>query len=182
MPTVTKKPSPHAPSPGLGTLVPRTFQSPTRGPALAGITDLLSFLSSTTSPSTSSHPLGKSGHQAEATAQAAIIQPTQDLVLPQLEVIAADPRVAATAVTEATMVTAVAMATVVVMVTAAAMVTAVAMVSAAVMATAPIRIHFSFSSPLMEPSVSFKMATLFLSPPTRLVRATAPVSLSAMEL
>ena len=178
MPTVRKKPSPHALSPGLGTLVPRMFQSPTHGPAPDGIMDLPSSLSSTTSPSTSSHPPVKSGHQAKATTQAAIIHPTQDLVLPQLEVIVADPPVVATAatvVTAGTMVTAAAMVTV-------AMVTAVAMVSAAVMATAPILKHFSFSSPLMEPSVSFKMATLFLSPPTRLLHATAPVSLSAMEL
>jgi hypothetical protein len=76
------------------------------------------------------------------------------------------------------------MVTAAAMVTAVAMVTVVAMVSAAVMATVPILVRhlLSFSSPLMEPSVSFKTVTLFLSPPTRLLREAAPVSLSAMEL
>src|SRR5271170_5131856 len=112
MPTVTKKLSPHALLPGLGILVHRTFPSPTHGPAPVGTTDPPSSLSSTTSPSTSSPPPVKSGHLAKVAAQVAIIpdgcRPTQDLVLPQLEAFAADPRaqaprVAAIMVTTAAM-------------------------------------------------------------------------------
>ena len=172
---VTQQPSPHAPSPGLGIPVPRTFLSPTHGPALDGITDLPSSLSSTTSPSISSPPPVKSGHQAKVAAQAAILQdrchPTQDLVLPQLEAVAVGPRAPAPRVATRAVATvkaaATAKAAAMVKEAAMGMAAAVGTVGATVTAPVLVRNRLSYSSALMGPLVLLKTVSLFLSPPTR---------------